>query len=88
MAGGAQSSQRDVMITLVILTVSNLNNVEGPLIVTAGGPAGATNVLPLDVYTRAFGQYDYNSAIPLGIGVFLANIVLALVYVRLMNRDG
>lgn len=77
-----------LMITLVILTVSNLNNVEGPLIVTAGGPAGATNVLPLDVYTRAFGQYDYNSAIPLGIGVFLANIVLALVYVRLMNRDG
>lgn len=77
-----------LMITIVILTVSNLNNVEGPLIVTTGGPAGATNILPLDVYMRAFGQFDFNSAIPLGIGMFAANIVLAMAYVRLVKRNG
>ncbi len=43
-----------MLITLVILTVSNLNNVEAPLIVTGGGPAEATNILPLYLYMTAF----------------------------------
>lgn len=80
--------QTPLMITLVILTVSNLNNVEGPLIVTTGGPAGATKVAALDLYTRAFGHFDFNSAIPLGIGMFAANIMLAMAYVRLVKRNG
>lgn len=80
--------QTSLMITLVILTVSNLNNVEGPLIVTTGGPAGATKVVALDLYTRAFGHFDFNSAIPLGIGMFAANIMLAIAYVRLVKRNG
>ena len=77
-----------MMITVVILTVSNLNNVEGPLIVTTGGPADATRILPLDLYMRAFAQFDFNSAIPLGIGMFAANILLAVAYVRLVVRHG
>lgn len=72
-----------LLVTSVILTLSNLNNVETPLIVTGGGPAGATNILPLDVYTRAFASFDYNTAIAMAIGMFLANIVLVVAYVRL-----
>ncbi len=77
-----------MLITLVILTVSNLNNIEGPLIVTGGGPADATNVLALDLYMRAFAKFDYNSAIALGIGMFAANILLALAYTRLVKSHG
>jgi ABC-type sugar transport system permease subunit len=77
-----------MLITLVILTLSNLNNVEAPLIVTGGGPAEATNILPLDLYMRAFVRYDFNSAMALGIGMFAANIALALIYVRLVKRHG
>lgn len=80
--------QTPLLITLVILTVSDLNNVEGPLIVTAGGPAGTTDVLPLDLYLRAFTQFDFNSAIALGIGMFAANILLAFAYVRLVKHNG
>lgn len=79
--------QTPLMITLVILTVSNLNNVEGPLTVTAGGPAGATNVAALDLYSRGFGLFDFNSAIPLGVGMLAVNVMLALAYVRLVKRN-
>jgi multiple sugar transport system permease protein len=72
-----------MLITIVILTLSNLNNVETPLIVTGGGPAGATNILPLDLYMRAFASFDFNSAIAMAIGMFVANVVLVLFYVRL-----
>jgi len=77
-----------VHITVAILTVSNLNNVEGPLVVTGGGPAGATNILPLDLYTRAFARFDCSTGMAMGISMFAANILLALAYVRLVNRDG
>jgi multiple sugar transport system permease protein len=77
-----------MLITLVLLTVSNLNNVEAPLIVTGGGPADATNILPLDLYMRAFARFDFSSAIALGTGMFAANIFLALAYVNLVKRRG
>lgn len=77
-----------MLITLVMLTVSNLNNVEAPLIVTGGGPADATNILPLDLYIRAFARFDFNTAMALGIGMFVANILLAVAYVRLVRRNG
>jgi ABC-type sugar transport system permease subunit len=77
-----------VLITLVVLTVSNLNNVEGPLVVTGGGPAGATNILPFDLYTRAFARFDYSTGMALGISMFVANILFALGYVRLVKPNG
>lgn len=77
-----------MLITLVILTVSNLNNVEAPLIVTGGGPADATNILPLYLYMTAFARFDFNTAIALGIGMFAANIALAFFYVKLVKRHG
>ena len=77
-----------VLITLVILTVANINNVEGPLVVTGGGPAGATNVLAHDLYVRAFAHFDYSTAMALGISMFAANILLAVGYVKLVNRHG
>ena len=77
-----------MLITLVVLTVSNLNNVESPLIVTGGGPADATNIAPLYLYSAAFTQFDFNTAMAMGIGMFVANIFLALAYVKLVARDG
>jgi ABC-type sugar transport system permease subunit len=77
-----------LMITLVMLTVSNLNNVEAPLMVTGGGPAGATNILPLELYMRAFERFDFNIAIPMGISVFVVNILFAIFYVRLVRGNG
>ncbi len=77
-----------VLIVLVMLTVSNLNNVEAPLIVTGGGPVDATTILPLELYMRAFARFDFNVAMAMGIGMFVANILLAVGYVRLVRGNG
>ncbi len=77
-----------LLITLVVLTVSNLNNVEAPLIVTGGAPADATNIAPLFLYDAAFTRFDFNTAMALGIGMLVANILLALAYVRLVATNG
>ncbi len=50
--------------------------------------AEATNIVSLDLYMRAFAKFDFNTAIALGIGMFAANILLALAYVKLVKRDG
>lgn len=74
-----------MLIVCVILTLSNLNNVETPLVITGGGPAGATNIVPLDIFTRAFARFDFSTAIALAIGAFLANMALVISYVRLVK---
>lgn len=74
-----------LLIAAVVLTLSYLNNVETPLVTTAGGPGRATNILPLDLYSRAFTQYDFTTAIPLAICMFVGNIILVLGYVRLVG---
>ena len=53
-----------------------------------GGPADATNILPLELYMRAFARFDFATAIALGTGMFAANIFLALAYVKLVKRRG
>ena len=74
-----------LLIATVVLTLSYMNNVETPLVTTAGGPGRATNILPLDLYSRAFAQYDFATAIPLAICMFVGNILLVLGYVRLVG---
>ena len=44
-----------------MLTLSNINTVETPLVLTGGGPGTATRILPLEVFDRAFVSYDLGS---------------------------
>jgi len=72
-----------LLLVTVVLTLSNLNTVETPLVLTGGGPGDATRILPMDVFDRAFVTYDLGSATALALVMFLGNILLVLAYVRL-----
>lgn len=72
-----------LLLTAVVLTLSNINTVETPLILTGGGPRDATRVLAIDVYERAFTVFDLGSATALALLMFAGNILLVLAYVRL-----
>lgn len=72
-----------LLLVAVVLTLSNINTVETPLILTGGGPRDATRVLAIDVYERAFAIFDLGSATALALVMFAGNILLVLAYVRL-----
>jgi ABC-type sugar transport system permease subunit len=72
-----------LLLVAIVLTLSNLNTVETPLVLTGGGPGDATRILPIEVFDRAFVTFDLGSASALAIAMFLGNILLVLGYVRL-----
>ena len=72
-----------LLLVAVVLTLSNLNTVETPLVLTGGGPGDATRILPIEVYERAFVNFDLGSATALAIAMFAGNVLLVLAYVRL-----
>lgn len=72
-----------LLLVAVVLTLSNINTVETPLILTGGGPRDATRILAIDVYERAFAIFDLGSATALALLMFAGNILLVLAYVKL-----
>jgi ABC-type sugar transport system permease subunit len=72
-----------LLLVAIVLTLSNLNTVETPLVLTGGGPDNATRILPMEVYDRAFITFDLGSATALALVMFFGNILLVLAYVRL-----
>lgn len=72
-----------LLLVVIVLTLSNINTVESPLVLTGGGPGSATRVLAIDVFDRAFVNYDLGSATSLALAMFAGNVLLVLAYVRL-----
>lgn len=70
-------------ITTVVLTVSNLNNVEAPLVTTGGGPGDATQILPLTIYQQAFTHFDFAGGAAMASVALLLNVGLVFAYLRL-----
>ena len=72
-----------LLLVTIVLTLSNINTVETPLVMTGGGPNDATRVLAIDVYEKAFTLFDLGGATALAILMFIANTFLVIAYVRL-----
>lgn len=72
-----------LVITTVVLTMSNLNNVEAPLVTTGGGPGDATQILPLSIYQQAFTHFDFSGGVALAAIALILNVGLVFAYLRL-----
>ncbi len=79
--------QTPVLLSTIVLTMSNFNNNTVPLILTGGGPGTATNVISLELYRMAFTEYWFGMASTLSVIVFLVNIVFVVLYVRMIKYD-
>ena len=53
---------------------------------TAGGPARATQTLAILVYTRAFSDFQFDSASALATIVLAVSLTVGLLYYRLVMR--
>lgn len=81
------SIKTQLLVAVIVVTLSNLNNVDVPLTLTGGGPANATNVVSLELYRMAFVYNNFSGASALAIVVFAINVLLIATYVRLLKWE-
>jgi ABC-type sugar transport system permease subunit len=55
------------------------------MVLTGGGPVNATNVVALELYRMGFVYNQYGSASALATIVILLNVILILVYLRVVK---
>jgi multiple sugar transport system permease protein len=74
-----------LLTNLLLISLWTFNDF-GPFLITAGGPDGATEILPVYVFNNAirFGELGFGAAVS---AIMLAiNLVIALLYLRLLRR--
>lgn len=76
-----------VLISSIVLTMSNFNNVTIPMVFTGGGPGEATNVISLALYKMGFNYYQFGPASALSVMVFVINIVFVIIYVKAVKYE-
>lgn len=76
-----------ILISSIVLTMSNFNNVTIPMVFTGGGPGEATNVISLELYKMGFHYYQFGPASALSILIFLLNIIFVVIYVKAVKYE-
>lgn len=74
------------LITVLLLTVNNLNGFIIPWVMTGGGPAGASDIWITAVYQLAFGRIRFGLASAYSVILFMVMMVLGYYYVRALTR--
>jgi multiple sugar transport system permease protein len=74
-------------IALIMLTLHNLNMVTLILVLTGGGPAGATETLSVRVFNEAFQFQNMGLAATIGAIIAALNLVFSVAYLRVLRRD-
>lgn len=73
-------------IVLVLQAMANLQQIDTILAMTRGGPARATTVLSIDVYQRAFQEWNMGLASAIGVIWFMTIAIPASIYLRSIFR--
>lgn len=75
-----------VLVTTIVLTLSDFNIIALPLVLTGGGPLHATELVSLRLYQEAFSYYRMGVASALAILLFLLNVALTIFYLYVMRE--
>ena len=75
-------------ITSILLIIANINAFTIVWVLTGGGPAYQSQIFITHLYSVAFvGSPHFELAAALGVLIFLALMIFAVIYIRLLNRD-
>ena len=77
-----------MVITLLLLFVTNLNSFGLPWIMTGGGPAGASNIWIIEIYNLAFKSVRYGLASAFSVILFIFMLSIGYFYVRALTAPG
>jgi multiple sugar transport system permease protein len=73
-------------VSLIVLTLHNLNMVSLILVLTGGGPAGATETLSVRVFNEAFQFQNMGLAAMMGVIIAALNFAFSVAYLRVLRR--
>jgi len=76
-----------LLVLIVLTTITSFNVVVAMLVLTGGGPGTATETLSLRMYYEAFTNARMGTAAAIAMVIFAINVVLTLVYVRLLRAE-
>lgn len=74
-----------MLVAVLMLSIYYMNVVTLPLILTGGGPVGATEVLPLQLFNEAFSFFRLGKSSAISILLLMFNLLLSLLYFRLFK---
>ncbi len=74
-----------ILILVILRTLNTFNMVDLIFAMTEGGPGNATEFISYYMYQRAFAYFELGYASAIAVTILLLNIVLALVYVRVLR---
>jgi len=75
-----------LLLVIVMNVIVAMKVFAVPLIMTGGGPADSTRVLPLFIYQTAFEFFDMGRAAAMSVFLFVGVMLFSLVQVRLFTR--
>jgi multiple sugar transport system permease protein len=79
---------RSALLVLVVLTtIADFNVVVAMLVLTGGGPGTATESMSLRMYYEAFVNARMGTASAVAMVIFGVNLVLTLIYVRVLRTE-
>ena len=79
---------RPVLAMVVILTVIGSSQVFDIVqVATNGGPADASNVLPMYIYQKAFSEFDFGYASTMSIALFVMLLAITFLQMRLTRAS-
>jgi multiple sugar transport system permease protein len=95
---GASSRQRFIhitfplvrnttMIALILVSLHAFKNVEIALVMTGGGPDGATETMPLKVFREAFTIFRIGVGSAGAVMIFILNLFFTLAFVRVLRTE-
>jgi multiple sugar transport system permease protein len=76
------------LVTLVLTTLHSFNNVTIMLIMTGGGPVGATDTMAFRVFEEGFKYYRMGLATAGAVIIFGLNILFTVGYMRVLRGEG
>lgn len=77
-----------LLTTTIIVTAWTIQIFDSVYVLTAGGPARATQLVALEIYSKAFTQDDLGTACAIALCVLALIVILSLVKTKIEERGG
>jgi multiple sugar transport system permease protein len=79
---------RPIMAMVAVLTViSSFQVFDLVAVTTKGGPANASNVLPLYIYAKGFNEFDFGYALTMSMALFVLLLAITFVQLRMLRAN-